>query len=151
RYCFAALLAALLWAAAGVPAAAAGGGGDWLAVVRVHPEPSVAGPDISLGEIAAVEAADPMLRERLTALSVARAALPGQGRELSGGTWRVRRRQAGLPERHIRIEAPAANFQVRTRAQSIPGSELAAVAEAALWDNLARWQQELGGGTMTAA
>ena len=148
RYVLAALLAIACWAAGVQPAAAADGAGEWLAVVRVHPQPSVAGPEILLGEIAAVETDDPQLREQLAGLSVGRAALPGHGRELNVGTLRVRLRQAGLPERQIRIEAPATRFQVLTRAQTIGGAELAAVAEAALRARIDRWLEELGGGSL---
>ncbi|HEY8417930.1 MAG TPA: flagellar basal body P-ring formation chaperone FlgA [Limnochordales bacterium] len=151
RYFLVVILAGLIWnlaapaAAQGVTAAGAEG---WLAVVRVHPQPSVTGPEILLGEIAAVEAADPALRQRLAGLSMGRAALPGQGRELSVGTMRVRLRQAGLPERQIRIEAPEASFSVLTRAQFISGADVAAVAEGAVREHLADRQQELGGGTL---
>lgn len=145
----AAILAAYMWAAA-VPAAAHGLG-EWLAVVRVHPEPSVTGPDILLGEIAAVEAADPALVEELARLPVGRAALPGHARELSVGTVRVRLRHAGLPERLIRIDAPSPTFPVRTRSQIVSGAELAAAAEAAVWEQVGRWQQELGGGSLVLA
>lgn len=127
------------------------GAEEWLAVVRVHPQPSVTGPEILLGEIAAVETADPSLRKRLTGLSVGRAALPGQARELSVGTMRVRLRQAGLPERQIRIEAPGTRFPVHTRAQFVSGAELAAAAERAVQEHLAHREQELGAGTLAAA
>jgi len=57
-------------------------------------------------------------------------------------------RQAGLPERQIRIEAPAESLRVVTRAQTVDGSTLASVAQAAVWANLPRWQQEIGHGTL---
>ncbi|OUN01053.1 MAG: flagella basal body P-ring formation protein FlgA [Firmicutes bacterium ZCTH02-B6] len=151
RILVAALIAMACWAAGVQPAAAAPGDGDWLAVVRIHPQPSVTGPEILLGEIAAVETDDPQLREQLAGLSVGRAALPGYGRELNVGTMRVRLRQAGFPERLIHIDAPDSRFQVLTRAQTIGGQELAAIAEAAVRANADRWLQELGGGSLAFA
>src|SRR5690606_35094224 len=45
-------------------------------------------------------------------------------------------------------EAPGTTFQVLTRAQTIAGTELAAVAEAALRARIDRWLEELGGGSL---
>ncbi|MBO8142171.1 MAG: flagellar basal body P-ring formation protein FlgA [Firmicutes bacterium] len=123
-----ALLSVLLWLVVSAPVL----GAPWLAVVRIHPKPHVAGPEIYLGEIADVEASDETLAGQLEGLAVGRAALPGQARQLSVGTIRVRMRQAGLPEELILIQAPALSFGVQTRAQRIPGEELRAAAEHAV-------------------
>lgn len=103
-----------------------------LAVVRLPAHASVAGPDILLGEIAVIESDDEELAEKLAQLSVGRAAIPGQSRDVSVATVRVRMRQQSLPEKQIVIEAENDGVAVTTRARTVSGEALMAVAEAAV-------------------
>lgn len=122
----------LLLAAAGAAAAAASGAAEPLAVVRVPARAAVLGPDILLGDIAQIETADEELAGRLAALSLGRAAIPGQVRELNMATVRVRMRQQSLPEKHIVIEAEKPSVAVATRALEVPGPALAEAARTAV-------------------
>src|SRR5690606_23769697 len=88
------LVAVWLLLAAGAAAAAASGAAEPLAVVRVPARAAVLGPDILLGDIAQIETADEELAGRLAALSLGRAAIPGQVRELNMATVRVRMRRS---------------------------------------------------------
>lgn len=108
------------------------GSAEPLAVVRVPERAAVNGPDIVLGEIASIETADSDLGRRLQELSLGRAALPGQSRELNVATMRVRMRQQSLPEKHIVIEAPQPAVSVVTRSQVVTGQALVETAEAAV-------------------
>lgn len=125
-------LCIMLWAAAAVHAApTAAHAAPTAAVVRPHPEPQVTGPDILLGEIADVESDDAALLARLEKLSVGRAALPGQVRELHVGSIRVRLRQGGLPEKQIVIDG-AEVIPVRTRHHVVDGATLVGAAKNAV-------------------
>lgn len=97
---------------------------SFLARVVIAPEPAVSGDVIRLGEIARIESEDPALADKLQALEVGRAALPGQSRVVSVGTLRLRMRQARLPERQIVIESPADAFPVLTRYEALSAEAL---------------------------
>jgi len=123
-------IASLLTAAAAATAFAAP-----LAVVRLPAHAAVTGPDILLGEIAVIESDDEELAQKLAQLSVGRAAIPGQSREVTVATVRVRMRQQSLPEKQIVIESETGAVAVATRSRTVAGAALAAVAEAAVLAN----------------
>lgn len=106
--------------------------GDWLAIVRVHDDAHVRGPDIVLGDIATIETADEQLRTRLQHLVIGRAALPGQRRELHVSTMRTRMRQQRLPVQSVLIDTSTPEVSVRTRANTVSGTVLAEAALTAL-------------------
>src|SRR5690606_42088814 len=108
------LVAVWLLLAAGAAAAAASGAAEPLAVVRVPARAAVLGPDILLGDIAQIETADEELAGRLAALSLGRAAILGQVRELNMATVRVRMRPQALLEMHIDIETVNHSLAVAT-------------------------------------
>lgn len=105
---------------------------NWLAVVHVHDDVHVTGPDIVLGDIARVETADEQLRIRLQQLVLGRAALPGQRRELHVATMQTRMRQQRLPVQRIHIETGTPEFPVHTRSNTVSGPALAQTALAAV-------------------
>lgn len=106
--------------------------GDWLAIVRVHDDAHVSGPDIVLGDIATIESADEQLRARLQQLVIGRAALPGQRRELHVATMRTRMRQQRLPVQRVLIDTSTPEVFVRTRANTVSGAVLAEAALTAM-------------------
>lgn len=116
--------AVLAWGAAATAAP--------LAVLRIPAHVDVAGPDILLGDIAHIETDDADLARRLQGLSLGRAAMPGQSRELSVATVLVRIRQQALPEKQIVIEAEQPRVAVATRAAVVAGADLVRAAEAAV-------------------
>ena len=105
---------------------------DWLAVIRVHDEAHVRGPNIVLGDIALIETADERLRGELQRLFLGRAALPGQSRELHVATMLTRMRQQRLPVQHILLESSTPEVSVRTLANTVSGAELARAALATI-------------------
>lgn len=119
----------MVLAAAAAPAAAAAAP---LATVRLPAYAAVAGPDILLGDIAVIEADDGELAQKLARLSVGRAAVPGQSRDVTEATIRVRMRQQSLPEKEIVIESEKGSVTVATLAQTVSGAALVGVAEAAI-------------------
>src|SRR5690606_40389573 len=95
-----------------------------LAVGRLPAQAAVTGPDILLGEIAVIESDDEELAQKLAQLSVGRAAIPGQSREVTVATVRVRMRQQSLPEKQIVIESETGAVAVATRSRTVAGAAL---------------------------
>lgn len=106
-----------------------------LAVVRIPAHADVFGPDILLGDIAEIETDDADLARRLSELSLGRAAMPGQSRDLTMATVRVRMRQQSLPEKQIVIESEDAAVAVATKARTVSGEALVDVARAAVMEH----------------
>lgn len=102
---------------------------DMVARVVLDANAAVSGDTILLGEIARVESDDPELKRHLEALTVGRAALPGEIRHVNVGTLRLRMRQARLPERRIAIEAEGETIAVSTKYQTLEADRLKAVVE----------------------
>ena len=116
----------LLLAVATVAAA-----GEWPAkvvaaappVVSLHAESTVRGPEIRLREIADIHADDPSAAERLGAIEVGRAPLPGLSRTLDQAYLKSRLRLAGVDLRQIVLDAPP-SISVATASQAVSASEL---------------------------
>ncbi len=126
------LVIVLLLATAAAATAETSAAAAPLAVVRIPARADVVGPDILLGDIAEVETADVELARKLRELSLGRAAIPGQTRDLTLATIRVRMRQQSLPEKEISLEAEHTSVSVLTRAQTVSGDTIAEAAEAAI-------------------
>ncbi len=101
-------------------------------IVSLRAESTVRGPEIRLGEIADIRAEDPTTAERLGAIEVGRAPLPGLTRSLDQAYLKSRLRLAGVDLRQIVLDAPA-TVSVATASQPISAAEVfAAVREAIL-------------------
>lgn len=118
-----AIIAAVLLFGLG-PAGRAHTAGTWLAIVRLHADANVRGPNILLAEIAEIETEDEQLRTELQQLVVGRAPLPGQRREVHGATVRTRMRQQRLPVNQILLEPEGHDVVVHTRSVTIAGDAL---------------------------
>ncbi|HHW10164.1 MAG TPA: flagellar basal body P-ring formation protein FlgA [Firmicutes bacterium] len=116
------------------------------ALVILKPRAVTTGPDIRLEEIAdlvfaprsGTEAAGAGQRaeqedmlQKLSALAVGRAALPGNCRLLNSGSIRVRLRQAGIADRDVRIDG-AAETEVCTAALVVTRPEMEAAIQRAV-------------------
>ena len=103
-----------------------------LPLVSVRSDSTVHGPEIRLGDIAEIRAEDPGTAERLGAIEVGRAPLPGLSRSLDQPYLKSRLRLAGVDLRQVVLEGPPI-VSVSTASQPISAAELfGAVREAIL-------------------
>lgn len=96
-------------------------------VVTLRGETTVRGPEIRLGEIAAVVGEDDGLVARLQEAEVGRAPLPGLTRTLDLSYVRARLRQLALDPDSLILESPGP-VSVTTASQRVEGSDLVAIA-----------------------
>lgn len=94
------------------------------AAVTLHPKSRVDGTTVTLGEIATIRAAEPSLKERLAALPVGRAPVPGDERRVTTGLLELRMRQANLTAERIVVSAPEGGAVVTTRSQTVTAAEI---------------------------
>ncbi len=92
-------------------------------LVSLHADSTVRGPEIRLREIADIHADDPSAVERLGAIEVGRAPLPGLSRTLDQAYLKSRLRLAGVDLRQIVLDAPP-SISVATASQAVAVSEL---------------------------
>lgn len=121
---------------------------NWLAVVHLPARADVPGPDIYLGDIARIDAADDALREQLAGLVVGRAPLPGQGRGLHVASVQTRMRQQRLPVDRIAVEAEGPEITVFTRSSRVAADDLVAAAREFLTNRTAAELQRIGPGRL---
>jgi flagella basal body P-ring formation protein FlgA len=110
------------------------------ALVNVRADSSVRGPEIRLGEIAEIRANDPRLGERLGAVEVGRAPLPGLSRTLDQAYLKTRLRLAKVDLSQVALDLPP-SISVSTASQTITGADLLAVAREAV---IAARQEDAG-------
>jgi flagellar basal body P-ring formation protein FlgA len=98
-------------------------------VVNLRPESTVRGPEIRLGEIAEVQGGEAEMVERLRAIEVGRAPLPGLSRTLDLAYLKARLRLAGVDPASLVLDFPQ-TVSIITASQQVTGTELlAAVRE----------------------
>lgn len=98
-------------------------------IVSLRAESTVGGPEVRLGEIADIQGDDADLTERLRAVEVARAPLPGLTRTLDLNYLKARLRFAQVDLNAVVLDAPSA-VRITTASRQITESELfAAVRE----------------------
>ena len=98
-------------------------------VVNLRPESTVRGPEIRLGEIAEMQGGDADMVERLRAVEVGRAPLPGLSRTLDPAYLKARLRLAGVDPASLVLDFPRI-VSITTASQQVTGTALlAAVRE----------------------
>jgi flagellar basal body P-ring formation protein FlgA len=97
-------------------------------VVTLRPESTVRGPEIRLGEIAEVQGGDAEMAERLRAVEVGRAPLPGLSRTLDPAYLKARLRLAGVDLASLALEVPRI-VSITTASQQVTGSVLLAAVQ----------------------
>jgi flagella basal body P-ring formation protein FlgA len=121
-------------------------------LVSLRGETTVRGPEIRLGEIADIHADDAGTVERLRAVEVGRAPLPGLARTLDHAYLKARLRLAGVNLTSVVLDLPQ-TVSVITASQQVIGAELlAAIKEyllAARPEEATRLVVALGSGTST--
>lgn len=105
-----------------------------LARVTVDPEPTVAGAEIILSDIACIEG-DPDLVDRLSGLSVGTAPLIGGTREFATATLNLRMRQGGIDDRTVEVQGPAV-FTVSRKSSVLSAATLEAQVRQAIVEKL---------------
>lgn len=93
--------------------------------VSLRAESAVRGPEIRLGDIAEIHGRDGGQVERLRAIEVARAPLPGLTRTLDLAYLKARLRLANVDLATLALDAPA-GISVTTASQQISGADLVA-------------------------
>ena len=114
-----------LVAAAALPCSAAG------IRLDIAPAAMVSGPQVLLGDVAAVTCDDAAAAAKLRAIPVASAPMPGKSRSLDSQHIKVRLRQHGFDPQQVQAEWPE-QVLVTTRCIVVPGADLAAAGEEAL-------------------
>ena len=98
-------------------------------VVNLRPESTVRGPEIRLGEIAEIQGGEADMVERLRAVEVGRAPLPGLSRALDPAYLKARLRLAGVDPASLVLDFPRV-VSITTASQQVTGTVLlAAVRE----------------------
>jgi flagella basal body P-ring formation protein FlgA len=92
-------------------------------VVTLRPESKVRGPEIRLGEIAEVQGGDADMAERLRAVEVGRAPLPGLSRTLDPAYLKARLRLAGVDLASLVLDFPRI-VSIATASQQVTGTVL---------------------------
>jgi len=92
-------------------------------VVSLRAESTVRGPEICLGEIADIQGRNTVLMDRLRAISVARAPLPGLTRTLDVSYLKARLRLAQVDLALLVLDLPPV-VSVTTASRQVAGSEL---------------------------
>lgn len=119
------VLVALALLVAALPGAAAG------LRLDLKPAATVAGPDVTLGEIAAVTGGGPAETQRLREVTIAAAPLPGTTRRLETRVIKTRLRQHGYDPEALRATWPE-RVMITTKATIVSGAELVTAGEQAL-------------------
>jgi flagella basal body P-ring formation protein FlgA len=96
------------------------------AVVSLRGESTVRGPEIRLGEVAEIQSPDPALVERLRAIEIGRAPLPGLSRVLDLPYLKTRLRFQHIDPATLVFDVPPA-VSVTTVSQRVSGADLLAV------------------------
>jgi flagella basal body P-ring formation protein FlgA len=96
------------------------------AEIRLLPKAEVQLPDIYLTDIAAVDCADPVLKDRLAQTVIAPAPLPGRSRNISAALLEVRLRQNGIAPEQIRLSGTA-ETRVHRRVREVDESKIKAI------------------------
>jgi flagella basal body P-ring formation protein FlgA len=91
--------------------------------VNLRPESTVRGPEIRLGEIAEVQGGDADMVERLRAVEVGRAPLPGLSRTLDPAYLKARLRLAGVDPASLVLDLPR-SVSITTASQQVTGIAL---------------------------
>jgi flagellar basal body P-ring formation protein FlgA len=107
-------------------------------VVNLRPESTVRGPEIRLGEIAEVQGGEAEMAERLRAVEVGRAPLPGLSRTLDPAYLKARLRLAGVDPASLVLDFPRV-VSITTASQQVAGTALLAAVREQL---LAAWPDE---------
>ena len=97
----------------------------------IAPAAMVSGPQVLLGDVAAVTCDDAQAAAKLRAIPVASAPMPGKSRPLDSQYIKVRLRQHGFDPQQVQAEWPD-RVLVTTRCTVVSGADLAAAGEQAL-------------------
>jgi len=96
-------------------------------LVGLRPESTIRGTGIRLGDVADIKGPDPALVERLRAIDIGRAPLPGLSRTLDLPYIKARLRQSQIDPAALTWDVPP-SITVVTASQHLTGSDLVAVA-----------------------
>lgn len=105
------------------------------ALVDVRAQSSVDRDMILLGDVAVIEADDPLLAAHLKAVSIGRSPLPGSDRNLSAGDVLVRLKQAGIDTARVQLNVPE-TARVTRKSVTIEGDQIEKIVRGFVRQNL---------------